>query len=482
MHKHLKFFGKFYKIAYERNHNLSVQTRFFVYLSLGLILSLSATGFVFVGSAGKNIGRFVNSQLPLWAVVLYHRKTELISSENNILFLGGSSVTFGIRAEEITRVTGRPSFNFGLQADMGLQSYFYIAKQLAKSGDTVVVIPEVMEVCCQSVFATHAWHMIGFGYFGSLPFLEKIDYLRHVDFPFIANALIDNPFVAAPAVEGYLGMSLSAYGDSDVADSMLLSNIIPADTFPRPDEPRHIKQPHPKFLKTLGEMAAWATDNNVSLFVTDPTQIALSSAFSYSESMTTMASIDGIKRLELPTGGFLPVSLMHDTAYHPSRQGSKLHSILVGAALCNHIADCPVTINQQAKLSLSTIENFHIRSKDISFKIDADGKQFARLKKQDMLVTYSATQACPASLQFTLLRAADFDSLEIKKTPDADDNIAEVKNDSLLANNQISINLPDYGNDLSVYITVKSENGSAPALDFSLLRIQNACETQARSH
>lgn len=63
---------------------------------------------------------------------------ELSQKGAKVVFLSGSNALFGVNAEEIEKVTGRQTLNYGSHA--GLSTYiFYDAKQILKNGDTVIL-------------------------------------------------------------------------------------------------------------------------------------------------------------------------------------------------------------------------------------------------------------------------------------------------------------------------------------------------------
>ena len=60
-----------------------------------------------------------------------------------IVVIGGSSVAFGIDSKLIEQETGMPCVNFGLYAAIGMKPMLDLSKPFIKSGDIIVVAPEL---------------------------------------------------------------------------------------------------------------------------------------------------------------------------------------------------------------------------------------------------------------------------------------------------------------------------------------------------
>ena len=59
-----------------------------------------------------------------------------------VLLAGGSATAFGLRAAEVSGVTGNPVFNFGLHAGLGQSFLLELAFHNTRSGDAIVWSPE----------------------------------------------------------------------------------------------------------------------------------------------------------------------------------------------------------------------------------------------------------------------------------------------------------------------------------------------------
>lgn len=72
-------------------------------------------------------------------------KVDRLSSRENkkIVFIGGSSLIFGLRSEEIEKATGYDVVDFGLYASLGTPLMMRLAEDYIKEGDVVVLAPEI---------------------------------------------------------------------------------------------------------------------------------------------------------------------------------------------------------------------------------------------------------------------------------------------------------------------------------------------------
>lgn len=71
-------------------------------------------------------------------------KIELLKNHDqpSIILLGGSNVAFGISSPRLNQHFNRPVINTGLQGALGLDLYLNLARQYARKGDFVILLPE----------------------------------------------------------------------------------------------------------------------------------------------------------------------------------------------------------------------------------------------------------------------------------------------------------------------------------------------------
>ena len=65
--------------------------------------------------------------------------------EKKIVFIGGSSLIFGLRSEEIEKSTGYKVIDFGLYASLGTSLMINLAEPYIKKDDVVILAPEINE-------------------------------------------------------------------------------------------------------------------------------------------------------------------------------------------------------------------------------------------------------------------------------------------------------------------------------------------------
>src|SRR5207248_522474 len=76
-----------------------------------------------------------------WYAEALDRKTSYARAGTSpkIIVVGGSSVLFSVRAEQIERETGTRAVNMGTGAALGLPYILYTSQQVAEPGDLIVL-------------------------------------------------------------------------------------------------------------------------------------------------------------------------------------------------------------------------------------------------------------------------------------------------------------------------------------------------------
>jgi hypothetical protein len=112
--------------------------KFFAGIALGLLTFLTLQWAAFCLVLG------VPTQSSLWTFEVVRKKQELAraSAPPRLLLVGGSGTLFGLSAREIERETGRRAINLGTHAGLGGPYVLAQARQLAKPGDTVLLVFE----------------------------------------------------------------------------------------------------------------------------------------------------------------------------------------------------------------------------------------------------------------------------------------------------------------------------------------------------
>ncbi len=70
-----------------------------------------------------------------------HRLREF-EGQPRVIFVGGSSVAFGIQSQIFEQQLQQPAVNLGLHASLGLDFYLRLIQQHGRAGDVVVLLPE----------------------------------------------------------------------------------------------------------------------------------------------------------------------------------------------------------------------------------------------------------------------------------------------------------------------------------------------------
>ena len=101
---------------------------------LGLVLAALAWTAVFAIDEGRPTWQ---SQ---WTYDLYQEKTRALAAipGPRLVAIGGSSVTFGVRADVLSRELGLAAYNFGSHAGLDLAYVLHRAQGVLRSGDTAL--------------------------------------------------------------------------------------------------------------------------------------------------------------------------------------------------------------------------------------------------------------------------------------------------------------------------------------------------------
>ena len=86
--------------------------------------------------------------------VLKDKYERLYSLEDpKIVIIGGSSVPFGIDSKMVEEEMGMPVVNFGLYADLGTKLMLELSRDHIKTGDIVILAPELDSQTLSSYFS-----------------------------------------------------------------------------------------------------------------------------------------------------------------------------------------------------------------------------------------------------------------------------------------------------------------------------------------
>lgn len=107
----------------------------------------------------------------------FDRKVErLYATEGEkIIFVGGSSLAFGLDAKLLSETLQRPVINFGLYATLGTKVMLDYSKKAIEAGDIVVLAPEMNAQTWSLYFNAEAMWQAVDGHFGLLRYLDSED-------------------------------------------------------------------------------------------------------------------------------------------------------------------------------------------------------------------------------------------------------------------------------------------------------------------
>ena len=183
----------------------------FRYMALYLLLALLPFGiFALVGeSANNNYHNAFHAAL----VDKYHRLTEVQGQK--LIFVGGSSLPFGLRCDLIEQELGYTAVNFGMYASLGTRVMTELSLDGVKREDVVVLAPELNPQTYSEYFNAEAlWEAANEerSMIRALSWDEKTSMAYHY-FPFLWNKLSVRNAEAVAEGELYARSSLNEYGD-----------------------------------------------------------------------------------------------------------------------------------------------------------------------------------------------------------------------------------------------------------------------------
>lgn len=276
----------------------------------------------------------------------YDKKEKIANaiSTNKIIFAGGSNVQYGIRAGLVQEKLGIPSVNFGTHAALPFAYILEEVKYIAKSGDTVILIPEYeyyfldpntlnptslryLSVCAQNFLIKSPER-----YFKLLLTIPP-DIL-------LARFFVDSKKVASE-VQAKVQEHESAFdqfGDRNSItkermgdrEKRLMANVRPT-TLADPFFEKNAPFPEAE----LKSFQAWCQNNGIQLIVTYPNTIYFddygkSDPQKFLRQLQSFYSINKFKTLMTPSDSMLPREDFFDTVYHLNKEGAdKRTSMLI---------------------------------------------------------------------------------------------------------------------------------------------------------
>ena len=171
-----------------------------------------------------------------WVRELMIVKRMLARSEPTprLLFLGGSGTLFGIDAAEIQNETGVPTLNLGLHAGMRVEDILNFGREIARSGDTVIMPLEWDFYGCDRVpwndwqlRSAVAWDR---PYFESLPLAKRAQAVFSSGDAFLMLEVLQTR-LSARFMPGSVSKRLSALAAPQVVETRFTSGALRTHDF-----------------------------------------------------------------------------------------------------------------------------------------------------------------------------------------------------------------------------------------------------------
>jgi len=175
---------------------MHVPRQFILGMVCGVILAIG----VFVSLLYTQLGVPTNSSS--WANDIIGKKkvlAEAISGPRFLVF-GGSGTTFGISAQRIHELTGVPSVNMGIHAGLGIDQVLYLARKVARPGDTILLVPEYELYLTPTNWEMHDDYILARDpdYFNQMSLLDKIYMATRIPFKRIQKGIAARRKAEAP--------------------------------------------------------------------------------------------------------------------------------------------------------------------------------------------------------------------------------------------------------------------------------------------
>lgn len=188
------------------------------------------------------LGAFICYAIPAekdgYIAAIQDKELLLLSSKSpRIIFVGGSNLAFGLDSELVEKEFGLPVINFGLHANLGLETSLNIIQKYAAQGDIIVVVPEYEYF--DDALAIYGGNDLLSDFLETDPAnIQYIAEAKWIDLPLIALGIPERKInrKIAPLLTDwtrgvYIRSSFNSYGDviGHIGKPPLDPNGIPAD-------------------------------------------------------------------------------------------------------------------------------------------------------------------------------------------------------------------------------------------------------------
>lgn len=199
----------------------SMKKVIFRILIIFIIAILPIGGFFIAGALQKQVyGETFYAELDK----KYQRFNDTKDDEKRLIFIGGSSLSFGLRSDEIEKATGYSVINFGLYAQLGTKIMAELALNNIKENDLVIFAPEISN----ETYSTNINYEMALKCFennqslsGKLSINDQIK-LFYSYFGYVIDKATADVYLEEP----YTLSSFNEYGD--ISSSVVCQNILPS--------------------------------------------------------------------------------------------------------------------------------------------------------------------------------------------------------------------------------------------------------------
>lgn len=251
------------------------------------------------------------------------RRLRDTSGKKRIVFLGGSSLSFGLRSEHLSAALGYEVVDYGLYAPLGVKTMAELARKQIQKGDVVVFAPELSAETYSLRMDRGMLLKCVEGEPGILERLSMDDrFETALAYPYF---VYERSTVEALPVAPYDRASFNDYGDieSDAAVRNVMPSLYDSGQMVAPSESMVQKD----FVKYVNEYAKDMKRRGADTYFTfSPTN-----ELSLVENGLTKFETTLSKKLNIPVLGHVKDFTYHenwffDTNYHLNHAGSLVHS------------------------------------------------------------------------------------------------------------------------------------------------------------
>jgi len=283
----------------------------------------------------------------------YDKKEQIADAipTGKIIFAGGSNVQYGIRAGLVQDTLGIPTVNFGTHAALPFSYILEQTKKIAKSGDTIILIPEYeyyfLDPNALNPTSLRYLSVCGQDFLKKFPprYFELL--LTIPPEILFARFFVDSKKVASE-VQSKVQEHESAFdkfGDRNWIskermgdrEKRLLASAQPT-CLANPFSEKNAPFPEAE----LKDFQAWCQDNGVQLFITFPNTIHfeeydMPDTQKFLSSLQDFLKLNKINSLLNPSDSMLPREDFFDTVYHLNEEGAMKRTSKLIDALENKI-------------------------------------------------------------------------------------------------------------------------------------------------